>query len=65
MNERDNISFEAKTERLSNYRRRTDVTDIIRTSSSYIILKWHTDEEIQAARTFKEDQQGTGKRHLF
>ena len=39
---------EAKTARLSNYQHRTDVTDVIRTSSSYTIL--NTDyEEAQAA----------------
>ena len=64
-------SFETKTPCLSNYRRGTDVTDIIRTSSSYIILKWHTDDKETSSKNMetKSDrrvQQGTGeRRHLF
>ena len=49
--------FETKTARLSNYRRRTDVIDIIRNSFSYIITKWQTDEkEAKTARTFRGDK---------
>ena len=39
---------------LLNYRRRTDVTDIIRNSFSYMVYKWQADDrEAQAAKTFK------------